>query len=120
MIFRIERSSSFQSVIDIVDPLLLINDPEVIRPKDRPPRSQNRKQMTFDAFTHRKPSQFEKMKMKTNEEMNPVIQRVIERADSVLSRKQGRKQNNEKKRKQPNDAERARTRTITKIKNERI
>lgn len=63
---------------------------------------------------------YPRVKMKTNEEMNSAIQRVIERVDLGSDRRRNRRRGSERKRKQSNDAKKTRTRTITKMKIEKI
>ena len=62
------------------------------------------------------------MKVKTNEEMNTIIQRVMQRADFAFGQKQRRTrkrtQNRNKKRSKARSEIRTRTRAVTKMKNE--
>ena len=69
---------------DTADPLLSINNPQIAHRRGRPQDSlKNRRQEEFESSTNRQPSQFERVEIETNEEVNSIIQRVIHRADTA-------------------------------------
>ena len=69
------------SHIDVIDPLLRVNNPEIVRPRGRPVGAENRRQTEFEASTNRIPSRFELVEMETAEVVDPAIERVIHRAN---------------------------------------
>ena len=100
---KIKKSASFH--FDAIDFFLLVNDSEISHFRDRFQSALNWKQKKFETSTYKKPSQFEKMKMKTNEKMNPTIKRVIQRTDSAPDRKRrgGRTRNENRTRNRGRD-----------------
>ena len=88
-----DRVASFEN-IEHLNPLLLVQEPEVVRPRGRPPGAENisRRQEAFENSTARQPSEFERVLMETTadeETIAPEIQQVIERADSTPRRGRG-------------------------------
>ena len=71
-----------------------MQESKVVRPRGRPPGAENisRRQETFENFTARQPSEFERVLMETTadeEAITPKIQQVIERADPIPRRGRG-------------------------------
>lgn len=60
--FRPEKTIPPQ--IDAINPLLLVQEPKVIRPRGRSPEAENiiRQEAAFEASTNREPSQFERLR----------------------------------------------------------
>jgi hypothetical protein len=84
------------------------------RTRDRSQEALNRREQAFDVSTNRISSQFEQMKMQTNEKMNSAMKRVIHRADpaSRRSRERGRRDRAETARGETIREERVREKTI--------
>jgi hypothetical protein len=74
-ILRFDRNSSSQ--VDIVDSLLLMKNSTMTRIRDRSQEALNRREQTFDVSINYIFSQFEQMKMQTNEKMNSAMKRVM-------------------------------------------
>ena len=82
--------------IDVVNPLLQINNPEVAWLCGHPLRAENKRQTEFEASTNQVPSQFELVEMDTAEIVDPAIQQVIQRANPApgQGRQRGRPRRN--------------------------
>ena len=73
--------------------LLIVEEPDIIRPRGRPSGAENRRTQAFNASTGRQPSQFERVIMETaeDEEVPADVERVIRRADPAPTRARGRR-----------------------------
>ena len=102
MKYRFEKFSSVSENF-----LLAVQEPEVVKIRDRPQKALNiRKQVKFDAFTFRQPSQFEQVirnTASTDEIMSFEIERVVHRADPTPERRRRRNIFRTRKRKDRRD-----------------
>ena len=113
---RIRRSASFH--FDAIDFFLLINDLEISHFRGRSQDALNRKKKKFETSTYRESSQFEKMKMKTNEKMNSIIEKIIQRADSAPDRRRRGGRTRSENRTRDRGRDRAGDRTEKRSRNE--
>ena len=72
--------------IALINPLLLVREPEIARPRGRPQGAENRRAEAFDNSTHRLPSQFERVEMETADAIAPEVERAIHRANTTPGR----------------------------------
>jgi hypothetical protein len=116
---RFERSSSFH--VDVVNSLLLVEESLIARTRDHSQDAKNirkrenaiqeknenremiiKKTREFEAFIHRKSSNFERMKTEMtilhNEDVTSKIQNVLHRADSAFERERERERKRERER----------------------
>ena len=72
--------------IALINPLLQVREPEIVRPRGRPQGAENRRAEAFDNSTHRLPSQFERVEMETADAIAPEVERAIHRANTTPGR----------------------------------
>ncbi len=71
----------------------MMKESNVTRSRERSQEAKNKKSLTFEAFTTKESSQFERIEMKisNNEDISALMKRVIRRADSVSKRDRDRR-----------------------------
>lgn len=67
--------------------LLIVNNPEIVRSRDRSLETENKRQIVFEVSINREPFQFERVKMKvTMKNVDAEIAQIIHRADFASGR----------------------------------